>query len=90
MGAGRKVTALHSDETTLIERRARATGTLVALVYNYGADPDQPWETICIDHGGVCSHETRSLATAWLSHPDEWCEDCMYGEGTLAGGNGAG
>jgi hypothetical protein len=47
------------------------------------ANPDQPWETICCDHGGVCSHETRKVAEAFLSHPDEWCEDCMYGEGTL-------
>lgn len=76
---------LHADETVLLERRARATGTVVLLVYNAGADPDQPWETICVDHGGVCSHETRALATGWLSHPDEWCEDCMYGVGTLAG-----
>lgn len=77
--------ALHPDETILIERRARATGTLVQLVYNFGADPEQPWETICVDHGGVCSHETRPLATSWLAHPDEWCEDCTHGEGTLAG-----
>jgi hypothetical protein len=75
----------HEDEATLIRRRARATGTTVALVYNYSADPVQPWETICETHGGVCSHETRRIAEDWLSHPDEWCEDCMYGEGTLDG-----
>lgn len=28
---------------------------------------------------------TTRLAEAWLAHPDEWCEDCMHGEGTLAG-----
>lgn len=77
--------ATHEDETTLIERRSRATGTLVQLVFNSGADETQPWETICVDHGGVCSHETRALAVAWLAHPDEWCEDCMYGVGTLDG-----
>lgn len=69
----------------VIERRARATGTVVWLEYAPDADPDQPWMTVCRDHGGVCSHETRALATAWLSHPDEWCEDCMYGPGTLSG-----
>ena len=73
------------DGELLAERRTRSTGTLVQLVYSESADPDQPWETICVDHGGVCSHETRTLAEQWLSHPDEWCEDCMYGEGTLAG-----
>jgi hypothetical protein len=78
-------TAIHEDETTFIRRRARSTGTTVALVYNYGGDPEQPWETICETHGGVCSHETRASASSWLSHPEEWCEDCTYGEGALDG-----
>lgn len=68
----------------VLERKVRATGTRVYLEYAPDADPGQPWLTVCDDHGGVCSHETRTIATAWLSHPDEWCEDCMYGEGTLA------
>jgi hypothetical protein len=68
-----------------LERRARATGTMVALSYSPSADEAQPWETICLDHGGVCCHETRAVAMGWLAHPDEWCEDCMYGEGTLSG-----
>lgn len=73
-------------ERLLISRKARVTGTVVHLV-DRGADDDEDnrWETICADHGGVCSHETRRLAEGWLSHPDEWCEDCMYGTGTLAG-----
>jgi len=70
------------------ERKCRATGTRVLLVT--GNDEDQPWETICEDHGAVCSHETYRVARAWLSHPDEWCEDCMYGKGTLAGTNPVG
>lgn len=69
----------------VIERRARATGTLVQLVDRGREEGEDRWETICVEHGGVCSHETRPVATAWLAHPDEWCEDCMYGEGTLAG-----
>lgn len=71
----------------LIERVARATGTTVQLVDRGPSDEhgDYRWETICCDHGGVCSHETRRLAEGWLPHPNEWCEDCMYGEGTLAG-----
>lgn len=75
------------SERTLIERTTRA-GVKVALV-DRGADDDegQRWETVCVTHGGVCSHDTRALAAQWLSHPDEWCEDCMYGPGTLAGTN---
>lgn len=73
------------SERVVMERTARATATKVLLVYAPDADPEQPWETICDVHGGVCSHTTRKLAEAWLSHPDEWCEDCMHGEGTLDG-----
>lgn len=68
----------YDDEQVLVERRARSTGTLVQLVWNAGADDVQPWETICVDHGGVCSHQTRKLAESFLSHPEEWCEvGCM-------------
>ena len=76
---------LYPAETVLIHRECRESATQVQLVYNYEADPTQPWETICVHQGGVCSHETRALAESFLSHPSEWCEDCMYGEGTLAG-----
>lgn len=78
----------------VIERHARSTGTLVQLndrgPYTNCSEyePEHRWETICVPHGGVCSHETRRLAEGWLSHPEEWCEDCMYGEGTLAGERG--
>lgn len=65
----------------VLERKARSTGTRVYLNdrrADEGGHPAQPWETICEDHGGVCSHETKALALAFLSHPEEWCEDCMY------------
>ena len=72
-------------EGVVIERTARATKTKVQLVYSPSADPEQPWETVCVTHGGVCSHETRKVAESWMPLPNEWCEDCMYGEGTLDG-----
>lgn len=74
-------------EKTVIQRKARSTGTTVILNDRGpgGEWGDWRWETICSEHGGVCSHETRKLAESWISHPEEWCEDCMYGEGTLAG-----
>ena len=75
----------HVEEAPILTRKARSTGTRVTLVYAPSADREQPWETICEPHGGVCSHATRALATAFLSHPEEWCEDCMHGEGTLDG-----
>ena len=60
------MTDRYADETTLVERRARATGTLVALRYR---TDDQHWETVCVEHGGVCSHETRRLAEALAVAP---------------------
>lgn len=67
-------------------RRNRQTGTVVEVidrgpvnaddVAEYRDDPYR-WETICVDHGGVCSHETRALALYFAPTPLEWCEDCM-------------
>lgn len=60
------------------ERRNRQTGTLIE-VYDRGSDDDSGgrWETICVDHGTVCSHETRALALRFAPTPLDWCEVCM-------------
>jgi hypothetical protein len=51
-------------EHVVIEREA-PTGTTVQLVYVPNADPTQPWETVCADNGGVCSHAgTRGAVPA--------------------------
>jgi hypothetical protein len=61
--------------------RSRITGTQVDIVDNrdgsFDADDDNGWFTVCTDHGGVCSHPTRKLATAWAPVPNEWCPDCQ-------------
>lgn len=58
-------------------KRNRQTGTEVVALYSPYADPDNPWETICVTHGTVCSHETRKLALRFVPVPAEWCEQCM-------------
>lgn len=63
------------------ERTARATGTVVQVVDNRdgGFDAaDLGWFTVCVDHGGVCSHPTRKLAVDWPPVPDQWCPDCQH------------
>ncbi len=75
-----------TDQRLIQSRKARVNGVIVDVIYA-NQDPDQPWETICVEHGGVCSHQTRALVMGWAPHPDEWCEDCMYGPGTLDGTN---
>lgn len=60
---------------TLIEHRD-GTRRKVFLVYDFEADPEQPWETICERHGTVCSHRTRALARWFMVTPEAWCEDC--------------
>lgn len=39
-------------------------------------DDELPWSTVCEAHGAVVSHATRRVAEQWLSHPEEWCEEC--------------
>lgn len=66
--------------------KARSTGTHVVLV-DRGPDDDERhddlagywnrWETICDEHGTVCSHSTLALARSFCAAPEEWCEDCM-------------
>jgi hypothetical protein len=65
------------------EHRARATGTTVQVVDNRDGSfdfDDLPWFTVCVDHGGVCSHETRRDAASWASVPDQWCPICQGDE----------
>lgn len=61
-------------------RIARDTGTLVYLVdrREHGADDEDGgrWETVCDDHGFVCSHDTLALARAHAAAPLGWCEQC--------------
>lgn len=64
------------------ERRARTTGTVVQVVDNRddsfdASEGELGWFTVCVDHGGVCSHPTRRYAEDWAAHPDEWCPTCQ-------------
>lgn len=63
-------------------RRNRETGTTIDVVDRGQDDPDvqggdNRWETICTDHGTVCSHQTRAVAVSFAAVPTEWCEDCQ-------------
>jgi hypothetical protein len=61
------------------ERTARQTGTTVLVIDNrdkqFSAAGE--WLTLCDDHGGICSHDTRKLAAAWASDPEGWCPRCQ-------------
>lgn len=61
-------------------RRARSTGTVVG-VYDAGPaglDPEGGrWNTVCDEHGFVCSHETLATARAFAASPEDWCEPCQ-------------
>jgi nicotinic acid mononucleotide adenylyltransferase len=69
-------------ERIVSESRNRQTGTTI-LVVDRGADDVDTlagwdrWETICEEHGTVCSHATRRLAHSFSHAPLEWCEPCM-------------
>jgi hypothetical protein len=69
------------DAFVVQERVARQTRTTVQVVDNRGglfdADDENGWFTVCVDHGGVCSHETLALARAFAPVPREWCPTCQ-------------
>lgn len=70
-----------SDDTGLRRiTRARSTGTHVAIYDGVAAGMDTcggRWQTVCIEHGGVCSHDTLELARSWASAPEQWCPTCQ-------------
>lgn len=64
-------------------RRARSTGRMVGVYDGIAAGMDTEagrWQTVCEDHGSICSHVTLALATSSASAPEEWCEPCMRPE----------
>lgn len=70
----------HDPEHPVLLRRARSTRTLVGLYYWPLVDDENPWSTVCEDHGGTVCHRNRALAMGWLSHPEDWCPTCMGDE----------
>lgn len=63
------------------ETRSRQTRTVVQVIDNrdgsFDSDDPNAWFTLCVDHGGVCSHETRALAESFAPVPVEWCPTCQ-------------
>jgi hypothetical protein len=78
------------SERLLQSRRSRQTGTTVDVIRHAEIDGDWPsdqhpayrrwYETICVDHGGVCEHDTRALAERFAPVPREWCPTCQEEE----------
>lgn len=66
------------------ERRVRQTGTVVQVIDNrdgdFDGDDPNGWFNLCVDHGGVVSHETRALAMDFMPVPREWCPTCQEDE----------
>lgn len=61
----------------VVTRKVRTTKTEVSL-YDMGKDyPDGRWETVCGTHGNCVSHDKKVNALYYLSHPEDWCQDCQ-------------
>jgi hypothetical protein len=59
------------------------TGGHVGLYDGEAAELDTEagrWQTVCEDHGSICSHRTFDIARAFATCPEEWCEDCREAE----------
>ena len=69
----------HKMANIVQERTVRQTGTTVLVIDNRDKQfsADGKWLTLCDDHGGICSHDTRKLAAAWASDPEGWCPYCQ-------------
>ena len=74
-------------ERLIESRRRRQTGTTVDVVY--GLDGNPGWWNVCVEHGGICEHETRALAMSFASVPIEWCPTCQENAGIGANPTGA-
>jgi hypothetical protein len=76
-----KAKLLVAGEELKWSRKVRSSGTVVGLVDNREGqfDSGEPgtWFTVCVDHGGVCSHANVRVASAWRSYPQEWCPGCQ-------------
>jgi hypothetical protein len=61
--------------------KARSTGTEIQLYRGvYETDPGLPWSTVCAEHGGIVSHETKAQAVSWMPQPEGWCPGCRGDE----------
>lgn len=68
-------TAVEPEPHLIQSRRSRTTGTTVEVWRNFDYQPG--YQTICVEHGGICEHETRRYATDWAPVPDQWCPGCQ-------------
>ncbi len=65
----------------LIKRvKARTSKSIVELwdlgACNESSEDGGRWQTICTVHGNCINHDKKQNALYYLSHPEEWCEDC--------------
>lgn len=62
-------------------RRARENGVMVGVYYgpDAGMDSDcnEPWSTVCEEHGHIVAHDSLRLALFHSSNPTGWCETCQ-------------
>lgn len=66
------------DEITS-HRKTRQTGATVTVTrVGPGStyEQDSGWMTMCLDHGQLVFHDSRSLANDHAVTPADWCSDC--------------
>lgn len=68
----------------VVQRRVRSTKTLVGVYHaeqaGIDSDPENPWVTVCEEHGSIVTHRTLAMAMSQLPDPSEFCEDCREEE----------
>jgi hypothetical protein len=57
-------------------RQTGATVTVTRVGPGSAYEQEPGWMTMCLNHGQLVFHETRSLAIAHAADPAGWCSDC--------------
>jgi hypothetical protein len=67
------------SDVLLERKRRRQTGTTVEVWFGFDDAPG--YQTVCVDHGGICEHAASTDARYWAAHPVDWCPGCQLDAG---------
>lgn len=71
---------LRDNAGAKVSARNKRTGFVVTVYDGFEAGfesegPDR-WFTLCEEHSYLVGHRSRRYAREWMSHPEDWCEEC--------------
>lgn len=55
----------------------RQTGTTIEVGPAEVPADGGKWACICVEHGGICQHDTARQMWDWARSPVDWCPGCQ-------------